>query len=301
MRKPIEQAIEEFLRYLRVERGYSDHTVRAYQNDLNELKTFAKERRVVDVEGVDNLLLRAYLAHLQKSGKARTTIQRRMSSIRSFYRWMTRFGMTWRNPTLRVRTPRREKRLPSFLDPAEVETLLNMPDRKTLIGCRDAAILEVLYSTGMRIGELVALDVDSLNPDETVKVRGKGKKERLVPLGRPAAQAIREYLARRHEFGAESQDPRALFLSHVGTRLTPRAISYRLREYLKAAGIQKRVSPHTLRHSFATHLLNGGADLRIVQEMLGHASLSTTQVYTHVTTERLRESYAEFHPRGQKP
>lgn len=300
MSKPLEQAINEFLHYLRMERGYSEHTVRAYQNDLNDLKIFAHERNVADVEEVDNLLLRAYLAYLQKSGKARTTIQRRMSSIRSFYRWLTRFGMALRNPTLRVRTPRREKRLPSFLDPSEVEALLNVPDRKTLIGCRDAAILELLYSTGMRISELVALDVDSLNPDDTIKVRGKGKKERLVPVGRPATEAIREYLACRHEFGAESQDPHALFLSHLGTRLTPRAISYRLREYMKMVGIQKRVSPHTLRHSFATHLLNGGADLRIVQEMLGHASLSSTQVYTHVTTERLRERYAEFHPRSRK-
>jgi tyrosine recombinase XerC len=300
MRKPLEHAIEDFLQYIRVERGYSEHTGRAYQNDLTDLMAFALSRRVTNVEDVNSLLLRAYLAHLQKSGKARTTVQRRMSSIRSFFKWMTRFDSLVHNPTIKVRTPTREKRLPQFLDPSEVETLLRMPDRGNAVGRRDAAVLELLYSTGMRVSELIALDVDSLNADDTVKVRGKGMKERIVPVGRPAVQAIRDYLEKRYELGHTSQDPHALFLSHLGTRLTARAVRYRLNLYLKAAGIDKRVSPHTLRHTFATHLLNGGADLRVVQEMLGHASLATTQVYTHVTTERLRESYAELHPRSRK-
>jgi len=301
MSKPLEEALEEFLRYLRDERGYSEHTARAYRNDLTELTTFAHARGATHIEQVDNLLLRAYLAHLQKSGKARATVLRRMSSVRSFYKWLNRFGLSAHNPTVKVRTPPREKRLPRFLDPAEVEALLKIPDRQTALGCRDAAIFELLYSTGMRVGELVALDVDSLLADDTIKVRGKGKKERIVPVGRFAIEALRAYLERRRELGGDFQDPRALFLSRAGARLTPRAIRYRLHLLLKEAGIDKRISPHAFRHSFATHLLNGGADLRIVQEMLGHASLSSTQVYTHVTAERLRETYTQLHPRSRKP
>lgn len=290
--------VEEFLGYLTSERNYSSHTIRAYRSDFEDFAEFAKSKGATTLDGIDNLLLRSYLAHLQSAGKARTTTQRRMSAIRSLYKWLTRFGRAAKDPTIKVRTPNREKRLPKFLDPSEVDALLRVPDASTAMGARDLAILELLYSTGMRIGELVALDVDSIEADHTVKVRGKGRKERIVPIGGPAMAAISSYLAVRHEFGRSHQDPNALFLSHLGTRLTPRAIAYRLNTYLKQAGIETPVSPHTLRHSFATHLLNGGADLRIVQEMLGHVSLSTTQIYTHVTTERLREAYTHLHPRG---
>ncbi|MDA1192375.1 MAG: tyrosine recombinase XerC [Candidatus Poribacteria bacterium] len=295
----LDDAIEEFLTYLQVDRNYSEQTVRAYRNDLTDLRKFCETKGKTRLDQLDNLLLRSFLALLQKDGKARSTVQRRMSAVRSMYTWLTKFGHATKNPTVKVRTPKREQRLPKFLDLKEVETLLDAPDTDSIIGLRDAAILELLYSTGMRIGELTDLDVDRIEPDMTVKVRGKGKKERIVPIGRPAMGAIQAYLKRRNELGVTVHDPNALFLSHVGTRLTARAIRYRLDQYLKAAGIEKEVTPHTLRHSFATHLLNGGADMRVVQEMLGHVSLATTQVYTHVTQERLREVYNDLHPRSE--
>jgi tyrosine recombinase XerC len=295
----LSDAVARFLTYLEVERNYSPHTIRAYRTDLTDFGLFCMDRKRTVLEGIDNLLLRAYLARLQKDGLARATIQRRVSSIRSLYSWLTRSGGVKRNPTIRVRTPARERRLPRFLDPGEVEALLQAPDRTATIGRRDAAILEVLYSTGMRVGELVALDVDSIQPDRTVRVRGKGRKERVVPVGRPAMEAVQAYLACRSDLGREVRDPNALFLSHIGTRLTDRAVRLRLDGYLKTAGIRQRVAPHMLRHSFATHLLNRGANLRVVQEMLGHVSLSTTQIYTHVTTERLKEVYDELHPRAR--
>lgn len=265
---------------------------------MNEFAHYCLEHEKTELSQIDNLVLRGFLAHMQKSGRARSTIQRRMSAIRSLYTWLMRFDHVTTNPTLKVRTPPREKRLPAFLDPKEVEALLEAPDTSTPLGLRDAAMLELLYSTGMRVSELVGLDMDSFEPDMTVKVLGKGKKERLVPVGRPAIAALHAYVARRHELFSKLHDVNALFTSHVGRRVTDRAVRYRIAGYLKTAGIEKKVTPHTLRHSFATHLLNAGADLRVVQEMLGHVSLSTTQIYTHVTTERLREVYAALHPRA---
>ena len=297
----LSDAIEGFIAYVSRERDFSKHSVRAYRSDMNEFAHYCLGQDKMELAEIDNLVLRGFLAHLQKAGRARSTIQRRMSAIRSLYSWLTRFGHVTVNPTLKVRTPPREKRLPAFLDPKEVEALMDAPDTSTAIGLRDAAILELLYSTGMRVSELCGLDVDSFEPDMTVKVLGKGKKERLVPVGRPAMAALDAYVARRHELCANLKDVNALFTSHVGRRMTDRAVRYRIASYLEDAGIEKKVTPHTLRHSFATHLLNAGADLRVVQEMLGHASLSTTQIYTHDTTERLRDVYAALHPRGETP
>jgi tyrosine recombinase XerC len=297
----LSDAIEGFIAYVSRERDFSPHSVRAYRSDMNEFAHYCLGQDRTELAKIDNLVLRGFLAHLQKAGRARSTIQRRMSAIRSLYGWLMRFGHVTTNPTLKVRTPPREKRLPAFLDPAEVEALLDAPDTETPIGLRDASMLELLYSTGMRVSELCGLDVDSFEPDMTVKVLGKGKKERLVPVGRPAMAATEAYVARRHELCSNLRDVNALYISHMGTRVTDRAVRYRIAGYLKDAGIEKKVTPHTLRHSFATHLLNAGADLRVVQEMLGHVSLSTTQIYTHVTTERLRDVYAALHPRAEPP
>ncbi|MBT3269501.1 tyrosine recombinase XerC [Candidatus Poribacteria bacterium] len=295
----LSDAIEGFIAYVSRERDFSPHSVRAYRSDMNEFAHYCLSQDKMELARIDNLVLRGFLAHLQRAGRARSTIQRRMSAIRSLYAWLMRFGHVTTNPTLKVRTPPREKRLPAFLDPAEVEALLDAPNTDTPIGLRDASMLELLYSTGMRVSELCGLDVDSFDTDMTVKVLGKGKKERLVPVGRPAMAATEAYVARRHELCSNLHDVNALYISHMGKRLTDRAVRYRIAGYLKDAGIGKKVTPHTLRHSFATHLLNAGADLRVVQEMLGHASLSTTQIYTHVTTERLRDVYAALHPRGE--
>lgn len=297
----LSDAIEGFIAYVSRERGFSEHSVRAYRSDMNEFAHYCLGQEKTELARIDNLVLRGFLAHMQKAGRARSTIQRRMSAIRSLYTWLMRFDHVSTNPTLKVRTPPREKRLPAFLDPAEIEALMDAPDTSKPIGLRDAAMLELLYSTGMRVSELCGLDVDSFEPDSTVKVRGKGKKERMVPVGRPAMAALQAYIGRRHELCSNLHDVNALFISHVGRRVTDRAIRYRIAAYLKGAGIEKKVTPHTLRHSFATHLLNAGADLRVVQEMLGHVSLSTTQIYTHVTTERLRDVYSALHPRADAP
>ncbi len=296
--RDLTEAVADYLGYLSTERNYSQNSVRAYRSDLGDLVAFCLDREVTVLEAIDNLLLRGYLATLQKSGRSRATIRRRMSAIRSFFRWLTRFADEAKDPTLRVRSPKIEARLPKFLDPREVDALLAAPDQETAPGLRDAAVLEMLYSTGMRVSELVGLDLDDMNADMTVKVRGKGRKERIVPAGRAAMAALKAYVARRGELGKETHDAKALFLSHLGTRMTARGVRYRISGYLKEAGIRKEVSPHTLRHSFATHMLDAGADLRVVQELLGHVSLSTTQVYTHVTTERLRDVYTALHPRS---
>ncbi len=288
-------AVGEFIQYLGEERNYSEHTVKAYATDLNGFMQFLGN--IESPDDVDHLAIRGYLSHLQQDGIQRSTVLRKLSTLRSFYKYLRARGYVQTDPTLPVATPRDEKRLPQFLEVPEVEALLNAPDVSTLLGLRDRAILELMYSTGMRVGELVALDVDLLDAQEAlIRVEGKGKKERLVPVGRMAMEALRSYLARRDEWLRSPES--ALFLSEYGTRLTARSIHKRIVKYVALAGIKKHVSAHTLRHSFATHLLNAGADLRVVQELLGHASLSTTQIYTHVTTERLKQVYDKAHPRA---
>ncbi|GIX06130.1 MAG: tyrosine recombinase XerC [Candidatus Poribacteria bacterium] len=291
--------VEEFLVHLeRVER-LSPHTVRAYRCDLEQFCAFCEGRQIIQAEEVGPAHLRAFLASLLERNLARTTVARRLAAVRSLFRWLRAGGRLATNPTAQIRSPNRERRLPEFLTVEEVEALLGTPDPKTPVGARDRALLELLYATGVRVGEAVALNVDHLLPDGTLRVLGKGQRERIVPVGRTATEALRHYLSVRELLCAQVQDPKALFLSHHGTRLSARAVRYRLQFYLKQAGIKKRVSPHTLRHSFATHLLDRGADLRSVQELLGHASLTTTQIYTHVTRERLRRLYDALHPRAR--
>lgn len=288
-------AITEFARYLEVERNYSRHTLKAYVTDLERFALFVSDIDAPDQ--VDHLSIRSYLSQLQQEGVRRSTVLRKLSSLRSFYKYLRARGYVQADPTLAVGTPREEKRLPQFLELDEVEALLNAPDTSNLVGLRDRAILELLYSTGMRISELVALDVEMLDAEDTIlRIEGKGKKERLVPIGGVAMEALEAYLARRNEWVRTNEQ--GLFLSEIGTRLTPRGIHKRIVRYVQMAGITKHVSAHTLRHSFATHMLNAGADLRVVQELLGHASLSTTQIYTHITTERLKKVYDKAHPRA---
>jgi tyrosine recombinase XerC len=298
--------IDHFLDYLRVSRRLSPHTLKGYSEDLLQFHDFltGESTSCVDWADVDHRQVRAFLARLQEEGYARRSTARKLSAVRSFYRFLCRQGVVERNPTVGVTGPKLERRLPSHLLAPEIEAFLLAPDRNDPKGARDAAILECLYSSGMRVSELVALNLDDM-PEygDAVRVLGKGQKERLVFLGRAAREAVAEYLTLgRHRLLAAGRAPdaEALFLNKNGTRLTDRSVRTIVHRYIQETALATQATPHTLRHSFATHLLENGADLRSVQELLGHASLATTQIYTHVTGEQLRKVYDAAHPRSRE-
>ncbi len=299
----MDEALAEYLRHLALEKNASAHTVKSYREDLTQAVEFFRTRLGSQSPRVDQLttrLLRAHIAWLSEQGYARSTIARRLAAVRSWCRFLCRQGTLTSNPALGLRGPRQEKRLPHFVSREDMERLLATPPADTPAGLRDRAILETLYSAGLRVSELTGLDVDDVElSDGVAMVRGKGRKERLALLGPPAIEAIERWLPQRQALaGPRAASQPALFLNRNGTRLTTRSVGRLLEKYLKQAGLDPRTSPHTLRHSFATHLLDAGADIRSVQELLGHRSLATTQVYTHVSTQRLRESYHKAHPRS---
>lgn len=295
--------LEEFILYLRIEKNASPHTVNNYRADIERFFVFASEQSVGEVlfANVTPLLIRAYLARLKEEDYARRTIARRIAALRSFFRFLCRESVLLTNPFKAIHTPKLEKRLPVFLDPHEITDLLSLPAGDTL-GLRDGALLELLYATGVRVSELAGLAVRDVDLDSGYAlVYGKGSKERVVPVGRKALTAIKDYLAgSRPQLCANSSAPRhdTLFVNKSGGPLTDRSIRRILNKYVDRLAITKNVSPHTIRHSFATHLLNNGADLRSVQELLGHVNLSTTQLYTHVTKERMKAVYLQAHPRA---
>jgi len=286
----MDRYIEKFLRYLEIEKNYSPHTILNYKLDLEDFKNFLS---VLPLENVEYLFLRKYLALLKEKNLSSRSVGRHLSTLRSFFRFLTREGHIKINPTAAISSPKLEKHLPSFLSEEEVSKLIDAAIPKDERGLRDKAILETFYSTGIRISELVGLDRDDVDfIGGIVKVKGKGKKERIVPIGDKAIAVIRNYLSKR------KKQSEVLFLNKGGSRISTRGVRNIVKKYLHLAGIRQGISPHTLRHSFATHLLNRGADLRSVQELLGHASLSTTQIYTHLTTERLKTVYDKAHPRA---
>jgi integrase/recombinase XerC len=286
--------IIKFINYLEVEKNASEHTLLNYHKDLEEFAAFINSD---DLRAVTHLKLRTWLAYLKKKDYAKSTIARKLASLRSFFKFCVRENFIETNPAVSLATPKQEKKLPNFLTEAEVIKLLEAPDAATEAGLRDRAILETLYSTGMRVGELVALNYENIDfISGVIKVRGKGKKERLVPVGESALKAIKAYLDKRVVPDGESK--RVLFLNKRGRRINQRTIRRVIEKYIKVFCAKTGISPHTLRHSFATHLLDRGADLRSVQELLGHANLSTTQIYTHITAQRLKEVYNKAHPRA---
>ena len=287
--------VERFLQYQGVERNASDATCRSYTVDLAQFFRFLGHRRLGALTPLD---VRRFVAHLSTSQRSRRTIARKLSCLRSFFRFLCREGTLDHNPAQAVPTPRLERRLPSFLDEQQVARLVEAPSDAKWQGLRDRAILETLYSTGMRVSELTGLNQDDLDEiSGTVVVRGKGKKERLCPVGATALRAVRRYLAARPA-AKQLRVPYAIFVSQKGTRLTARQVDRRIARYVRQTQLPASISPHSLRHTFATHLLDRGADLRSVQELLGHASLSTTQIYTHVTAQRLKKVYDQAHPRA---
>ncbi|RLC59950.1 MAG: recombinase XerC [Chloroflexota bacterium] len=293
------ELLEQFLTHLRVTRNASPYTIKNYSNDIGQFLDYCRTKGVGSLEQVDRSLLRGYLAELDAVGYVKASIARRVAELRSFGDFLVREGVLERNTFRTVSAPRIPKRLPHYLTVAEVEALLAVPDTSTPRGLRDRAIIEVLYAAGLRVSELVGLNVADVDLHQAlVQVVGKGGKERIGLLGRPAVQALRAYLKVGRPALLGQRPTNALWLNHRGGRLTTRGVALILSRAGKQAGIRTPVSPHILRHSFATHLLDGGADLRIVQELLGHANLATTQIYTHVSQSRAREVYMRAHPRA---
>jgi integrase/recombinase XerC len=330
--------INEFLNYLTYERHFSPHTGKCYAADLRQFTEFlcgsgagasatgfngagpayggsgsasGGTTAVVPATGaqqdvrklllaVDTERVRQFLGFLGKQDYSKSTTARKLATLRSFYKFCRRRGYVDGNPLATIRTPKQGKRLPKFLEVEQVDKLLGTPDASSLLGCRDRAMLEVLYSTGLRVSELVDLNISDIDfMGQCLRVRGKGKKHRTTPIGPTALTAIRAYLdMRRADPRSGTFDQEALFANKHGQRLSTRSVRRKLDKYLAEAGLDPSISPHTLRHSFATHMLNNGADLRSVQELLGHQSISTTQIYTHLTTAKLKQAYDEAHPRA---
>jgi len=285
--------IDRFLDYLRIERNTSPHTIKAYAEDLFALRDYLSASGVADVDAISSRMLRGFIAHLHESGLAASSVARRMSAVRSFARYLLRMEAVKRDPTQGLRTPKVGRKLPHFLGAKQIDALLAAPVAATPLGLRDRAILEVMYSGGLRAAEVVGLNVSDLDlAQQIVRVRGKGRRERLAPIGKLAIAAIVAWLSVRKPKVAGGGKPiPALFLNKLGGRLTTRSLGRLVEKYMKVAGLDPKTTPHTLRHTFATHLLERGADIRSVQELLGHASIATTQIYTHLTADRLRAVY----------
>ena len=295
----LKDQIDLFCRYLETERNCSPHTLEAYRRDLEQLLLFVNREKgeSSSVADVDHLLLRRYLALLAKNVK-KSSIGRKLAAIRSFFKYLVRNGVIAKNPAELIATPKKENRLPFHLDIDQVTTLVEAPADDERYILRDRAILETLYSCGLRVSELTGLDIGNLDlSGGMVRVMGKGGKERIVPIGSRAITAVQEYLAQR----GESAGSGALFLNNQGDRINRRSVARIVDAHVLRIAAFKRISPHVLRHTFATHMLEGGADLRAIQELLGHASLSTTQKYTHVGIDRLMEVYDKAHPKAHAP
>jgi integrase/recombinase XerC len=296
----MQTAISGFLNYLKVERNCSVLTIKSYREDLASILEYFRDfgGGIPVVSQVTVAELRGYVAYMHECSYSRSTIARRLACLRSFFRYCCREQLAATNPAKALRTPRAGRRLPHFLSTDQVAQLLEAPPANTPIGLRDRAILETLYSAGLRVAELASLNTEDWDRDSgIVRVVGKGRKERVAPIGNYAAKALSNWLeVRNPDPSAPSMQKTAMFLNKRGRRLTTRSVGRMLEKYIREIGLDKLTTPHTLRHSFATHLLDGGADLRSVQELLGHKSLTTTQIYTHVSTKRLREAYEKAHP-----
>jgi integrase/recombinase XerC len=297
----MQEVFTKYLNYLQVERNASPYTVRNYTTDLLGFFHFLQERNLDSLKEVDRIVLRDYLSYLMKLGYVRASIARKVSAIRSFYRYLLREEIIATNPLATTASPKLDKRLPSFLTIDEAKRLVEAPDLTTPQGQRDRAFLELLYASGLRVSELANLNLEQITLDtREIRVWGKGAKERMVLMGEPAARALLTYLTQGRLALLGNRKTNAVFLNRSGGRLSERSVQSILQEYANQVGLGKRVHPHMVRHTFATHLLDGGADLRVVQELLGHASLSSTQIYTHVSQAQARKIYLAAHPLAQE-
>lgn len=293
----MQEIFNRYINHLQAERNVSPYTIRNYKADLLDFFRFLNEKKVATLDEVNRQVLRDYLGHLVGRGIVKGSIARKLSAIRSFYRYLMREKLITANPIERISSPKLDKRLPSFLTLNEVKQLLEAPDPSTPQGLRDRALLELLYASGLRVSELTSLELGQINLDSNeIRVWGKGSKERVVLMGEPAAEALRNYFEQGRPKLLTAKRNNAIFLTRYGQRLPARSVQKILEHYTAKAGLKKRVHPHTLRHTFATHMLDGGADLRVVQELLGHEQLSSTQIYTHVTKKQARKVYLAAHP-----
>jgi len=291
--------VNEFINYLAVERGLAQNTLESYGRDLRQFQNYLMSSQIDIVKDSSRNTILTYLNSLQTKGRAVSTISRNLAAIKSFYQYLVRERYLEKDPAANLESPKLEKKLPKILSISEVEELLKQPNTYTPTGLRDKAMLELLYATGIRVSELISLNISDVNLDMGyIKCYGKGAKERIVPLGSIAAKCVQDYINKGRSKLVRTYEEAALFVNHHGNRLTRQGFWKIIKRYAREANITKEITPHTLRHSFATHLLENGADLRSVQEMLGHADISTTQIYTHVTKNRLKEVYDKAHPRA---
>jgi len=297
----MQEIFNRYINYLEAERNASPYTVRNYTTDLLDFFSFLRGNRISSLKEVDKHTLRDYLSRLMEQGLVKASIARKLSAIRSFYRYLLREEIVSTSPVATTSSPKLDRRLPSFLTIEEMGRLLEAPDLDTPQGQRDRALMELLYASGLRVSELVSLNLEQVNLDNgEIRVWGKGSKERMVLMGKPAAEALSAYLDQGRPKLLGDKRSNAMFLNRYGQRLTERRVQRILERCSNIAGISKRVHPHMLRHTFATHLLDGGADLRVVQELLGHANLSSTQIYTHVSKSQARKVYLSAHPMAQQ-
>lgn len=305
----MQEYIDRFADHLKYERNVSEHTLRNYLSDLRQFQDYlcpmdaSGNRREVDVRQIDHITVREYLSQFYKDNHKKTSIARKLATLRTFFKFLCREEVMEMNPAKLVAGPRLPKKLPKVLTVEDLIRFIETPDTETVLGKRDRAILEFLYATGCRVEELTKLDLDDIDfRNETVRLKGKRRKERIVPFGSKAKEALQVYLGVRGELLIEApeteRDPMALFLNYQGTRITTRSVGRMIDKYVKECAVSHDLSPHSLRHSFATHLLSAGADLRAIQELLGHARLSSTQIYTQVSMEQLMQVYDKAHPKA---
>ncbi len=287
----------KYRNYLEVEKNASHYTVRNYTTDLRDFFLFLRSRGTLSLRDIDRNVLRDYLAHLMERGFVKRSIARKLSAVRSLYRFLIREEIVQTNTAKDTSSPRLDRRLPEFMSVDEIARLIETPDLSNPIGQRDRAILELLYAAGLRVSELVGLNVENVDMDaREIRVWGKGSKERITLMGEPALKAVQSYLNEGRQNLSGKRTTNALFVNRYGGRLTARSVQELLDKYAQSVGIARKIHPHMVRHTFATHLLDGGADLRVVQELLGHASLSSTQIYTHVSKNQARKVYMSSHP-----
>lgn len=306
----VDELLTQFLEHLRYERNVSEHTLRNYQSDLEQffdhlapIDPHTEKRNEPDLAQIDHLTIREWLAALHSAQKKKSSIARKLAALRTFFQFLVREGVVELNPAKLVATPRLEKKLPRHLSVEDAIRFIETPDTETHLGRRDRAMLELLYATGIRVSELTKLNIHDIDfTNKLIRVSGKRRKERIVPFGDPAGDALQAYLAVRDQFLIHApislREPDALFLNYQGTRITTRSVGRMVEKYIRLCAGMYDLSPHALRHSFATHLLDSGADLRDIQELLGHARLSSTQIYTHVSMEKLIEVYDKSHPKA---
>lgn len=294
----LDKEIDQFLSYLEYEKNASPHTIASYSRDLRQLALFLADRNV-SLSRVDNVILRSFLATLYEKKVKKSTVARKLAAIRSFFQYCIRMKWLKDNPAKVVATPKQDKSLPTFLSEAEVGAFLDLPQSDKPLDLRDRAILELLYATGLRVSELVGISLEDISfKERLIRVMGKGKKERILPFGRKAEDSLGNYIRARAFIYKGNIDEKALFLNYRGERLTTRSVQRIVDKFIKRSATRRKISPHSLRHSFASHLLSRGADLRAIQEFLGHESLATTQKYTHMDLKRLLEVYRKSHPRS---